>query len=272
VSSKKAQAKSAYRGDGYLLCDWSVLPSDLLSPAVEGMDDIRGGRYQTGRSPHTSLWNPGDDLNALCKIELPQLANRSVLELVSHPSIGEWAAAVTGAKVVQVWWVQLLYKPPAAQPTEGLTNVGWHQDRQYWGAWEEESELLTAWVALSDVTAEAGPMRYVRGSHDWGPMDEGDFHGSDHAAQKAKYHLPDGADWSEVAAILPPGGLALHSKHTLHASGPNLTDAPRRSFAVHMRTERARPKDRILAGLTAFIDDESVCPVIYREKGATLPP
>ena len=35
------------------------------------------------------------------------------------------------------------------------TNIGWHQDRTYWQEWDDGSELFTAWIALSDVTAEA---------------------------------------------------------------------------------------------------------------------
>ena len=83
--------------------------------------------------------------------------------------------------MVQVWWTQLLYKPPqAAAPTN--TTIGWHQDRSYWGAWEEGSELFTAWVALSDVTAESGPMKFVRGSHRWGFLEGSDFYGQDNEA------------------------------------------------------------------------------------------
>ena len=263
-----------YQDDGYFLCDKPAIPANVVDRAVGGMDEIRSGYYDTGRPPHDLYapghWKVGDDPNALCKMEQPQFASRAVMELVRHPSIGKWAAAVTGAAIVQVWWVQLLYKPPAVKPSTTSTNIGWHQDRQYWGAWEEGSEVFTAWIALSDVTAQAGPMRYVRGSHKWGAHDEGDFKGTDHAAQRSRYRLPDGAEWSETPAILPPGGISLHHNHTLHASGPNLTDEPRRSFAVHMRTERARPKDGRREGLTAYIDDRELCPVIYREPGAVL--
>ena len=31
----------------------------------------------------------------------------------------------------------------------------------------EGSELLTAWVALSDVAADGGPMTFIRGSNKW---------------------------------------------------------------------------------------------------------
>jgi hypothetical protein len=250
-----------YAADGFTIHPEPILPPEIVARAVAGMDAVRAGEYDTGVPPQPSPWKPGDDPRKLCKIEMPQVASRAIMELIRYPALGELAAAVTGASWVQVWWVQLLYKPPAdpAMPT----NIGWHQDRHYWQVWEEGSELFTAWVALSDVTPESGPMRFVRGSHRWGCLGGSDFYGQDHAAQRAALPVPEGAAWEEVAAILPPGGVSFHHNLTLHASGPNHSGAPRRSFALHMRTGRSRPVDDLRRGLTAFIDDPAYCPVIF---------
>ena len=168
---------------------------------------------------------------------------------------------MTGARMVQVWWVQLLCKPPAGPGQAGSTNIGWHQDRHYWQVWEEGSELFTAWVALSDVTAQSGPMRFLRGSNRWG-LQQSDFYGQDHEAQRQSIRVPEGETWEEVAAILPPGGLSFHHNMTYHG-GPNRTAELRRSFAIHLRTERSRPVDGVRKGLTQFIDRLDYCPVIY---------
>ena len=257
-------ARARYEKDGFLLATEPLLRADLVERASLGMDAIRRGDYDTGRPPCPSPWNPGDDPSVLCKIEQPQFASRAIRELVSHPALGELAAAATGATRVQVWWVQLLFKPPtAAGGAQEKTNVGWHQDRAYWGQWEENSELLTAWVALSDVREDCGPMRFVRGSHRWGLLGQGDFFEQDIAGHRARIAVPDAAGWDEVAAVLPPGGVSLHDRFTLHGSGPNHSSAPRRSLAIHLRTQNARPVGDKREGLTAFIDDPSVCPVVY---------
>ena len=52
---------------------------------------------------------------------------------MKYPALGELAAKVSGAKAVQIWWVQLIYKPPAITGAPIATNVGWHQDRYYLG-------------------------------------------------------------------------------------------------------------------------------------------
>src|SRR5947209_15206078 len=131
-------AREQYEADGFYLHPQPAIGADLVSRASAGMDALREGRYDTGRPPEPSHWSPGDDQAKLCKIEMPQFASRAILELVSHPALGALAAEITGARRVQVWWVQLLFKPPS-EGGAPATNVGWHQDRHYWQIWEEGS-------------------------------------------------------------------------------------------------------------------------------------
>jgi ectoine hydroxylase-related dioxygenase (phytanoyl-CoA dioxygenase family) len=213
------------------------------------------------------IWKPGDDENKLCKIEQPQVASHGVFELVSHPAIGALAAAATGASMVQVWWVQLLHKPSVVNASTGEAGVGpaigWHQDRSYWEAWELGSELFTAWVALTDVEEDCGPMKFLRGSNHWGWRQEGHFYDEDLEKQKAEMTVPEGERWEEVNALMPAGGLSLHHNLTFHGSLPNRSGRPRRSFALHCRTENSRPVGGKREGLAKFINDISVCPVIH---------
>ena len=263
-------AHERYRRDGFCLCPEPVLPAHVVEQAVAGMDALRAGEYDTGRPPRPAAWNPGDDPNLLCKIEMPQIASRAIMELVSHPALGAMAAEVTAARAVQVWWVQLLYKRPAAGGRQRGTNVGWHQDYHYWDAWEEGSELFTAWVALSDVTAASGPMQFVAGSHEWGLSAGSDFFAQEYEAQREVLRRTHGREWVEVPAILPPGGASFHHRLTFHGSGPNLSSRPRRAFAVHLRTEHSRPRDGARDGVTEFIDDPGYCPVIFGDAGTLM--
>ena len=48
-----------------------------------------------------------------------------------------------------------------------MKTVSWHQDITYWGMGETDDEV-TAWIALSDVSIEAGCMRFLPGSHKGG--------------------------------------------------------------------------------------------------------
>ncbi len=265
---KTALAQERYQNDGFYVCPLPLIPQDVVERAVAGMDAVRAGEYDTGIPPRPSRWNPGDDPNALCKIEMPQIASRAIMELVTHPALGAKAAEITGASAVQVWWVQLLYKPPTVAGQTQRTNIGWHQDYHYWGIWEEDSELFTAWVALSDVIEICGPMNFVVGSHRWGLSAEGDFASQEYDALRDSIQSAHGQEWREAPAILSPGSASFHQKLTFHGSGRNLSSQPRRSFAVHMRTEKSRPNGNVRQGLTAFIDDPTYCPVVFGDAGA----
>ena len=123
ITEAPMTARVRYERDGFLLYPEPLIPGELVRHAIAGQDALRRGEYETGVPPQPSFWNPGDDPEKLCKIEMPQVANRAIMALVSHPALGALAAEVTGARMVQVWWVQLLVKPPSG-PEGGSTNVG----------------------------------------------------------------------------------------------------------------------------------------------------
>jgi ectoine hydroxylase-related dioxygenase (phytanoyl-CoA dioxygenase family) len=109
-------------------------------------------------------------------------------------------------------------------------------------------------------------MRFARGSHRWGLLNQGNFYGQDADLMRSAIRVPEGENWSEVEAVLPAGGISFHNCLTFHGSGPNHSEQPRRSFAVHLRTEKSRPKNDQRAGLTQYIDDHALCPIIYRAQ------
>ena len=156
--------------EGFFLAP-SVIPPDLLERVRQRIDAVWAGEYETGIPPHRNLPASNEPPKSLVKIDNSHRSDRTIHELVSHPGIGKWAAALTGAKMVQVFATQLLIKPPSRDDN---VNVGWHQDLEYWDA-AMEGEIFTAWVAISNVTAESGPMRFVRGSQRWGLLKAGDF-------------------------------------------------------------------------------------------------
>ena len=250
--------RSAYEEDGFCMVP-EVVSQDLLPEACGVMDRVIGADYETGLPPLASNWHPGDDPMRLVKIDQPQVADHAITRFLEATRIGEIAADLVGADMVQCWAVQLLFKPG---PGTSTGNVGWHQDDDYWHAWWE-GEVFTCWLALSDVTAESGPMRFVSGSHDWGFLKSGNFFDPDMKNGQAAYPVPGDAGWDEVPAIMPPGGASFHHRRTIHGSGPNLSSSPRRSYAVHLRTERsvalAAPKEYL-----DQLDDQDMCPILFQ--------
>lgn len=266
--SEKSTAATEFAREGFFIAP-SLIPPDLLARVRTRIDAVYAGDYETGIPPLGSPPKRTQPPTSLVKIDNAHRSDRTILELVSHPAIGHWAAALTSAQFVQVFATQLLIKPPLP---EGQVSVGWHQDQEYWNP-ALEGELFTAWVAISDVTERSGPMRFVRGSQHWGLLNAGDFFSSNlEALKNGIQEKSDRGSWQETAAVLPPGGVSFHHNLTVHGSGPNLSTTPRVSFAIHLRTEKSRLRDGVKWQEVDYLndfEDLNSCPYCYR--GSDLP-
>jgi ectoine hydroxylase-related dioxygenase (phytanoyl-CoA dioxygenase family) len=149
---------------------------------------------------------------------------------ISHPAICEMVAQLMGADVVRVWHDQIQYKPPrSGGPTF------WHQDHPYWPILQP-ADLISAWVALDDVTLENGCMRLVPRSHHWGPHKGGTIGTREEDGFAPDYDpalVPPGESIEIVPYELRKGEVGFHHCLTWHGSAANQSDRPRRAIAVH---------------------------------------
>lgn len=266
VEERRAAA-AQYERDGFFIAP-PVIPAGLLARVRPRIDAVYAGEYETGIAPCGNPKGKGTPPTSLVKLDNTHRSDRTILEVVSHPALGQWAAAITGAQMVQVFATQLLIKPPGGQ--SGV-NVGWHQDLEYWDG-ALEGDVFTAWIAISDVTEQSGPMRFVRGSNHWGLLKAGEFFSDQLDALKMRIQERSGAPWQEAAAVLPPGGVSFHHKLTVHGSGPNQGPGPRISFAVHLRTENSRVRDGVRwqdVGYLNDFNDPVGSPVCHRGNSST---
>lgn len=265
--SDRRAAAAHYERNGFFIAP-SIIPAELLARVRSRIDAVYAGEYETGIPPCGAPRGSKVPPTSLVKLDNTHRSDRTILEAVGHPALGQWAAAITGAKMVQIFATQLLIKPPGGQTG---VSVGWHQDQEYWDG-ALEGEVFTAWIAISDVTANSGPMRFVRGSNHWGLLKAGDFFSDNLDALKQRIQERAGGSWQEATAVLPPGGVSFHHRLTVHGSGQNQATSPRVSFAVHLRTEksalRAGVKWQDVGYLNDF-NDPVGSPVCYRETALT---
>jgi len=98
----------------------------------------------------------------------------------------------------------------------------WHQDVAYRP--HQQHQGATVWMPLDPVTVENGCLLFIAGSH------RGAVHPHTvHQGQLRAEHIDPA---SAVACPLAPGEATVHHCGTLHAAGPNHTDAPRRAFSI----------------------------------------
>lgn len=173
----------------------------------------------------------GYDLNQFFRVNghvvIPILA-----DLARTPAILDAAESVLGPNLL-AWSVELFIKEPGSTKT-----VSWHQDITYWGMGETNEEV-TAWVALSDVSVEAGCMRFIPGSHMRGIVDHSDTFADDNLLSRGQ-EIADVDEASAVFGALKPGTMSLHHGRCFHASGPNRSDDRRIGLAVRYVTPEVR--------------------------------
>ena len=117
------------------------------------------------------------------------------------------------------------------KPPRSAVETPWHQDEAYW----DPAYLHTAlsiWIPLQPATLDNGCMRFVPGSH----------RETVHPHQLIDPANADGLRLSGsqqavggVACPLPPGGATVHAGRTLHHTGPNRSDEPRRALIMAFR-------------------------------------
>jgi len=189
-----------YRHDGYLF------PIPVLSPqeASQGLENLARMEAHLG-SPVTRAelkWRGG------AYTYLPW-----VDALVRHPRILDVIEDVIGPDIL-VYWTTFFIKEPGSQ-----TFAAWHQDATYFGL--DPYEHLTAWVALTDASSEAGCMDVLsahgapRQRHHAAARLENSING---AGQVIVEPIDDSAP---VAMALKTGEMSLHNTLCMHRSAPN---------------------------------------------------
>ncbi len=160
-------------------------------------------------------------------------------DLAFAPSLTVPAAQLLGVRKLRFWHDQVFYKPPRHPGV-----VPWHQDYSYWTRTGPMCHL-TVNVMLDDADDSNGCLRYVRGSHRFGLLPKVPFGAAMDTVLDAL--SPDvRAELEVIAAPLRAGEATIHHALTLHGSGGNRTDRPRRAVVVNYMAD----------GTRSFLSDE----------------
>ncbi len=146
-------------------------------------------------------------------------------ELVRLPSVLDSVEALIGPDIL-CWSSGFFIKPPRSRE-----HVGWHQDTRYWG-FDSPDLVVTAWIALTDVNADSGPVEYVPGSHTRPLLPHrrtGDRANTLYFHQQISSPVDES---SAVVATMRAGEASIHHSKVIHRSRPNTSSLPRVGLAV----------------------------------------
>lgn len=189
---------------------------DLMDPAI--WPEAEGGVPQ----------EPGRNVSFLFNLWRSETVFR---DLVLDARFGRWAGQLLGALRVRVLEDNALTKDPR---TGG--SLKWHQDYSYWPLGQPSA--VTLWIALDDVTVANGAVQMAAGSHLLGERLPAVFGtGAVYFQERRPPVVSAVVDPAEAglpvqALEMKAGEASFHHALTWHASGPNVTDIPRRAAVI----------------------------------------
>ena len=151
-------------------------------------------------------------------------------DLIRDPRVLDPIEQLIGPNIL--CWNTLFWIKEAQSPS----FVSWHQDTKYWGLSSER--VITAWLALSPSSLDAGCMRVMPRTHIGDVLPHDDQYHQDNLLTRGQ-QITEGVDDAEAIYMpLQVGEMSLHNYRLAHASGPNNTDDRRIGVSMHfMPTE-----------------------------------
>lgn len=125
------------------------------------------------------------------------------------------------------------------KPAHTGVETPWHQDEAYWAP-ELEHNALSIWIPLQEATLENGCMQFIPGSHSEEVLPHHSI-GNDPRVVGLEVDGAEALVAKAVACPIPAGGATVHHCRTLHYTGPNRSNGPRRAYILGFGTP-ARPR------------------------------
>jgi ectoine hydroxylase-related dioxygenase (phytanoyl-CoA dioxygenase family) len=166
---------------------------------------------------------------------LPQLLNPSRYEPALKKTLFH-ANAHAVARQLLGPAAELVFEHAMMKPARNGGETPWHQDEAFYPKYTDY-QSITIWMPLQPVDARNGCMELIPGSHRNRLLN----HRSINDDPRIHGLEAEGADASlAVRCPLEAGGATVHHFRTLHHAGPNLSEGPRRAYALGFGVRSAK--------------------------------
>jgi ectoine hydroxylase-related dioxygenase (phytanoyl-CoA dioxygenase family) len=222
-----------FRDNGFLSIE-RITTDDEIASLREFYDEVfenpdASGLRRVDRSPR-------DKPDSLTQIHSAERRFPMLLETTFFKNARRAAAQLLGVSEEEVTGYNHMLRKP---PRHGAVTP-WHQDEEGWSLGTPARlfvhRALNCWMPLDPATVESGCMQFIPRSH----LNEKHYPHKDRG-DGTLVRIAEGFDESEaVACPIPAGGATFHHCRTLHYSGPNTTERPRRAMVFVFHTLPAR--------------------------------
>jgi ectoine hydroxylase-related dioxygenase (phytanoyl-CoA dioxygenase family) len=228
-----------FHREGYLVLSAITTPAEVqsLCAVYDRLFETKAGR---AAGDHLDLVTHDDDH---AEPALPQIMNPSKYAPALAAS---QLRANAEAIAIQLFGPQAAFRFDHAirKPAQSPVPTPWHQDEAY-NAPELDYHEASIWIPLQEATVQNGCMQFVPRSHLWDVVPHQPI-GNDPKVIGLEADNPGVFLGDAVACELPAGGATIHHCRTMHYTGPNTTDQPRRAYIIGVgapATPRNTPRD-----------------------------
>jgi hypothetical protein len=212
--------------DGFAVIPGLFDPTEIVA-VRETLDQLfsiyeqlpAGHRYDLDRQPTGGKLGKIPGIHHTLRLKPDLRATRGLASAIA------WAQRLMGPGA-EVLWDAAIYKPPGDS-----SETPWHQDEAVYGLSRQRRPrwMVYFWVALDDVEARSGAIRFLPGSHRR-PLLPHAWRNGDPASSLVVAVPLD----ARGAATIPlgAGGATVHHPRTLHGSGANLSGRCRKAWVL----------------------------------------
>ena len=186
--------------------------------------------------------------------------------LVHHPKVLDAVEDAIGPDIL--CWTTTFFIKEANSP--GF--VSWHQDSTYWGL--DPDEVITAWVAFTEVNEANGYMQVIPGSHKVDQLPHVDTFHKDNLLSRGQEIAVEVDVSKAVGLAMHAGEMSLHHIKLVHGSAANRTGDRRIGLAIryiptYVRQTKLRDSAMLVRGVDKYHHfDEEPRPVADLDEAA----
>jgi ectoine hydroxylase-related dioxygenase (phytanoyl-CoA dioxygenase family) len=169
--------------------------------------------------------------------------------LVHHPKVLDAVEDAIGPDIL--CWTTNFFIKEANSP--GF--VSWHQDSTYWGL--DTDEVITAWIAFTEVSQANGYMQVIPGSHKIDQLPHVDTFHKDNLLSRGQEIAVEVDVAKAVGLAMHAGEMSLHHIKLVHGSAANRTGDRRIGLAIryiptYVRQTKVRDSAMLVRGVDEY--------------------
>ncbi|MSU88763.1 phytanoyl-CoA dioxygenase [Rhodobacteraceae bacterium 2CG4] len=174
--------------------------------------------------------------------DTPMHFGPAAFDMITHPRLLDIVERLIGPEITSNPIQHIRIKPPqrevhADETRAHVSLTDWHQDRGVTLPEADRTDMVTVWLAITDVTLDSAPLQVIPGGHRGGLIEHCGW---------VQTGIPRTLVPAERAVPLPcrAGAAVIFHPLTPHASLPNRSDVYRWSFDIRFnRTGQPTGRD-----------------------------